>query len=152
MKKTVTIICSIILIIVTLIFIFYMYDMHNGKIENSPEYLNFYGTQLEEIFKDEDIYLEQQMQEFFANSDIKRQGDPITTPQQAKKIAQKVFFEQHGWEPVTTYRPYKVYHDNERKTWYVTGAPWIFDYLPVMAHEYFCAITDDGYIVASFLW
>jgi len=114
--------------------------------------LNFYGTQLEEIFKDEDIYLEQQMQEFFANSDIKRQGDPITTPQQAKKIAQKVFFEQHGWEPVTTYRPYKVYHDDERKTWYVTGAPWIFDYLPVMAHEYFCAITDDGYIVASFLW
>jgi len=152
MKKTVTIICSIILIIVALIFIFYMYDMHNGKIENSPEYLNFYGTQLEEIFKDEDIYLEQQMQEFFANSDIKRQGDPITTPQQAKKIAQKVFFEQHGWEPVTTYRPYKVYHDDERKTWYVTGAPWIFDYLPVMAHEYFCAITDDGYIVASFLW
>ena len=152
MKKTVTIICSIILIIVALIFIFYVYDMHNGKIEYSPEYLNFYGTQLEEIFKDEDIYLEQQMQEFFANSDIKRQGDPITTSQQAKKLAQKVFFEAYGWEPVTTYRPYKVYHDNERKTWYVTGAPWIFDYLPVMAHEYFCAITDDGYIVASFLW
>ena len=151
MKKTVVIICSIIFIIVMFIFVFYMYDMYNGKIEPIPHYHD-YGAELEEMINDEEMNLEKSMQEFFANSDIKRQGDPITTPQQAKKLAQKVFFEQYGWEPVTTYRPYKVYHDNERKTWYVTGAPWIFDYLPVMAHEYFCAITDDGYIVASFFW
>lgn len=147
-NKTITIICLVILIIIAILLCLHIYDLHNGKIEPIPDYIDF-GADLEEMFVDDSTNLEQHMQVFFANSNIERQGNPITTPQQVKKLAQKVFFKQYGLEPVTLYRPYTVYHDNDRKTWYVSAEPWIYKYLPVMGHSYFLAVTDDGYIVAT---
>lgn len=139
----------IILVAIILYVLFYLYDMHNGKVEK----ISFYDD-LQELKKSDVLGgdFESIMRQLFEESGIERQVDPITTPQQAKRLAQKVFYKTGDIDAVTTYRPYSVYHDDEAKMWVVYAYPGIFEIFPfIFGAGHTLIVTDDGYIVATLL-
>ena len=145
--KIINIIGLVILGAVILCALFYMYDMYNGKVEK----ISFYDD-LQELKKSEVLGgdFESVMQEIFEKSGIERQVEPITTPQQVKKLAQKVFYKMGDIDALTIYRPYSVYHDDEAKMWAVYAYPGIFKNLPfIFGGGHALIVTDDGYIVAT---
>ena len=143
--KAIGILCLIMFIIIVISFVFYMYDMHNGKVEYISVYDELKDT---EVF---DGFFEQSMQEFFESSNIERQGKPISTAQQAKKLAQKIFYENYGLESVTVYRPFSVSHDDKANIWYVHAESIIDRMIPFLCGGgYVLLVTDEGYIIATF--
>ena len=134
--------------IILFCFIFYMYDMHNGKVEKVAFFDEF------QSFLDSDPFVEDfetTMQKSFEEDGINRQFEPVTTPQIAKKIAQEVFYKSNYIEALTTYRPYSVYHDENAKMWVVYAYPGIYRNIPfIFGMAGIVVIRDDGYLIGAF--
>ena len=145
--KIIKIIRFAVLVVFVVTLMLHFYDMHNGNVESISVYdeLAYTGV-FEGAF-------EKCMQDFFQNNNIERQVEPVTTPQQAKRIAQKIIYERYGLKSVLSYRPYDVYHDDEVKMWYVYSEPIIQKIFPFVFGACSCVIVrDDGYILAAIMW